>query len=570
MNEIDSNNEKSKYRIKAEELLENKNEIEYSDLSILETHRLIHELDVHQIELEMQNEELKKVKALQASAVEKYTDLYDFAPTGYLTLAKDSTIKELNFCASKLIGKDRHNLTNTQFIQYIEDNSKINFNAFLDNIFKNKINSNCEIYLTNIDDNITYVLLEGTYVESSNQCLVSMSNITAIILTKNELIKAKERAEESDRLKSSFLANISHEIRTPMNRILGFASLLKEPSLSGEDKYDYIEMIEKSGKRMLNLIDDIIHISKVDSGQEKVNISNTNINDIIEDLYSFFKPEVNSKNLEFGYANELEFSEANILTDNEKVYEILMNLIKNAIKFTDYGAIRFGYLTKGDKIEFFVKDTGIGIPENQKNFIYDRFRQGSESLSRLYEGAGLGLSISKAYIEMLDGEIWFESVVGKGTTFYFSLPYNTISRIQTVKESYFKKINDNFVNSKINILLAEDDITSQMLLERLLKNNTKQLIIVNNGIDAVETCKKNPDIDLILMDIKMPRIDGYEATARIREFNKNIIIIAQTAYAFENDKQKALDAGCNEYISKPIDFHLLKQLINKYFNIYNN
>ncbi|MDD4921084.1 MAG: ATP-binding protein [Bacteroidales bacterium] len=239
-----------------------------------------------------------------------------------------------------------------------------------------------------------------------------------------ELIAAKEQAEESDRLKTAFLANVSHEIRTPMNGILGFAGLLKEPHLTDENQQSYINIIEKSGERMLNIINDIVDISKIESRQMNVSISDTDVNELIDFIYSFFKPEVMQKGLLISIKKGLPDKKALIKTDREKVYAILTNLVKNAIKFTQVGSIEVGYYLNTKGLEFSVKDTGIGISQDQKKIIFERFRQGSEMLSRNYEGAGLGLSISKAYVEMLGGEIWVESVLGKGSTFYFTIPEN--------------------------------------------------------------------------------------------------------------------------------------------------
>jgi len=238
---------------------------------------------------------------------------------------------------------------------------------------------------------------------------------------------ALEKAEESDNLKSAFLANMSHEIRTPMNGILGFAELLKEPELTGEEQQKYIRIIEKSGIRMLNIINDIINISKIESGLMKVDIKNSNINDQIEDIYAFFKPEVEGKGMLLIFKNELPKDDANIKTDQEKFIAILTNLIKNAIKYSDQGTIEFGYkLIKNDttpELEFFVKDTGMGIPEDRQKAIFDRFIQIDNSDLTAFSGAGLGLSISKAYVEMLGGKIRVESEVRKGSAFYFTLPY---------------------------------------------------------------------------------------------------------------------------------------------------
>lgn len=258
------------------------------------------------------------------------------------------------------------------------------------------------------------------------------TDLTERITKENELKLAKEKAEESDRLKSAFLANMSHEIRTPMNGILGFAELLKEPDLTGEEQQAYIQIIEKSGARMLNIINDIIDISKIEAGLMKLYVKESNVNEQIKYIYTFFKPEVESKGLEFTCKTPVPEKEAFIKTDREKVYAILTNLVKNAIKFTEKGSIEFGYALKTDredaKLEFYVKDTGIGIPKDRKDAIFERFIQADIADNMARQGAGLGLSISKAYVEMLGGKIWVDSEEGVGSTFYFTLPYHECDR----------------------------------------------------------------------------------------------------------------------------------------------
>jgi len=389
--------------------------------------------------------------------------------------------------------------------------------------------------------------------------------------TNDELFIAKEKAEESDRLKSAFLANMSHEIRTPMNGILGFASLLKEQTLTGKVQTEFINIIEKSGARMLNIINDIVDISKIESGQMKMSVSETNVNEHIEYIYTFFKPEVDKKGLSLYFKSILSKNEAIIKTDSEKIYAILTNLIKNAIKFTDKGSIEFGYdLVKTQQtsvLQFFVKDSGVGIPKDRQHAIFERFVQADIGDKRAYQGAGLGLSITKAYVGMLGGEIWVKSEEQKGSTFYFTIPYNTgdSNNKFTIKNINLEiKTISEF--RKIKILIAEDDEASDMFITSLLKKYSNEIIHAKTGIEAVDICRNNPDIDLIMMDIQMFEMDGYEATKQIRQFNKDIIIIAQTAYALSGDKEKVIAVGCNDYISKPLNKNLLHTLIEKYFN----
>ena len=412
------------------------------------------------------------------------------------------------------------------------------------------------------------------------------TDITAIKYNEQELIKAKEKAEESDRLKSAFLANMSHEIRTPMNGILGFAGLLKEPDLSGEEQQKYIRIIEKSGARMLNIINNIIDISKIEAGLMEVDMRASNINDQIEDIYTFFKPEVEAKGMKLLSQYSLPSKDADIITDSNKFEAIITNLVKNAIKYTNHGTIEFGYTlvetqhaaspnpppaslnphpTPQPFLQFYVKDTGIGIPGDRLEAIFERFIQADISDKRALQGAGLGLAISKAYTEMLGGKLWVESEEGKGSIFYFTIPYNTGKHLETsinvaMQEDLAMRIKN------LKILIAEDDETSDLLITAILKNNSLQVSHVNSGDLAVEACRDNPDLDLVFMDIKMPGIDGYEATRQIRQFNKNVIIIAQTAYGLSGDREKALESGCNDYISKPINKEELQLLLRKYFD----
>ena len=410
------------------------------------------------------------------------------------------------------------------------------------------------------------------------------TDITAAKQMIEDLKTAKEKAEENERLKSAFLANMSHEIRTPMNGILGFAALLKEPKLSGEEQQEYIGIIEKSGARMLNIINDIITISKVESGQMKTFISQTNINEQIEYIYKFFKPEVEHKGIRISFNNPLSDNEATIKTDKEKIYAILTNLVKNAIKFSDKGSIELGYRIRkrqagkdkvydNDKaslvstpavLEFYVKDTGVGIPNDRIEAVFERFVQADIGDKRAFQGAGLGLSISKAYVEMLGGEIWVESQEGKGSTFYFTLPYTREPEVLKVAAAPESLTADNPEVKGFKILIAEDDEISGLLLSMAIKALVKKVLKATTGTETVEICRKNPDLDFVLMDIKMPEMDGLEATRQIRQFNNNVIIIAQTAYALAGDREKAIDAGCNDYIAKPFGQASLTAIMKKH------
>lgn len=377
-----------------------------------------------------------------------------------------------------------------------------------------------------------------------------------------ELLASKQKAEESDRLKTVFLQNISHEIRTPMNGILGFIELLNKDDLVEKDKKNYMDIVTKSGHRLLNTINDVIEISKIESGQISLHFSNVNIREVMTDLYDFFNKQTEEKGIKLIFNDTLSVKIPLIETDKSLIEKIMVNLLRNAVKFTNAGLIEFGYYKEKDQLIFYVLDTGCGIPVDRHEAILERFVQSDLNMTRAHEGSGLGLAIAKAYIELLGGKIKLESEENKGSKFYFNIPYIPVKQ----KDEFMvpEKISLTQLNKKITILIAEDDEFSYMYLERILKNEHITIIHANNGEDTVEIMKSNPGITMILMDIKMPRMNGLVATQHIRKFNPHVPIIAQTAYAFKEDKEEIFDSGCNDFITKPIERTELIRLIFKY------
>ena len=380
---------------------------------------------------------------------------------------------------------------------------------------------------------------------------------------------AKEKAEESDKLKSAFLANMSHEIRTPMNAIIGFSNLLNDNELLRADKDELISHIIHNSSTLLHLIDDIIDIAKIEAGQLEINKKNCQINKILNELfetYSEKKKLLHTKDIELVFKPGIENINFTTFTDPIRIQQILTNLIDNALKFTEEGKIEIGYTIKEKNkdsfLQFFVKDTGIGLSKDQQGQIFSRFTKFENDKKKLYRGAGLGLAICKNISNLLGGDIWVDSEPNQGSSFYFTIPYLKVSEDDIILKENQEENSYNWENK--TILIAEDEESNFRFLEIALAKTNVNIIRAHDGIEAIEKFQKN-DVDLILMDIKMPNMDGLEATRRIRKIDVDIIIIAQTAFAMENDEKISIKAGCNDYIAKPIRKPKLLVLINKYF-----
>lgn len=376
----------------------------------------------------------------------------------------------------------------------------------------------------------------------------------------NELLNAKEKAEESDRLKTAFLNNMSHEIRTPLNGIVGFTDFMTLPDISQEERMYYSRIIHQNCNQLTSIIDDIIKISTIEAGQEVIREKKININETLNHLYAQFNIRIDSPDVIFNYKTSLKDEKAEILTDATKVIQVLSNLISNAIKFTSKGSIEFGYELIENKLQFYVRDSGIGIESKYHDLIFERFRQVKTHSGKVYGGNGLGLAISKAYVELLGGKIWLRSILGIGTTFYFTLPYTPVKKDYTLKSST-KPIR---LDKSTTILIVEDEFSNYVLIEKILERIAVKSIHCMNGINAIEEVRGNPDIKLVLMDMKMPEMDGFEATQQIKAIRKDLPIIAQTAYTLDSDINKAINAGCSEVLVKPYKSNDLLEIILKY------
>jgi PAS domain S-box-containing protein len=397
------------------------------------------------------------------------------------------------------------------------------------------------------------------YIEITRQLTESLDHIKNM---NEELIDLKAKAEESDKLKTAFLANMSHEIRTPMNAIMGFSQFLLQPGLSKEKLQDFAQIINASSLQLMSVISDISDIAKIEAGNIAIETELVNINDLLNEIFVTYKKIVELKKLSLHYSNHHQNELIQIKTDGNRIKQVICNLLNNAIKFTREGYIEFGYTIKRDFIEFYTKDTGIGIvPENQE-LIFQRFRQVEETDNKMAAGNGLGLSISKALVEKLGGILTVYSALKAGSIFTFTIPYVNEMENAAIDEVTSKPSFRNW-NEK-TILIVEDEVNNHAYIEELLATTNVKILHAWDGHQAVEHVKKHSDISLVLMDIKMPIMDGYKATQLIKQIRPTLPVIAQTAYSISGDRKKILKAGCDNYIRKPIKKTIFMKMLNNY------
>jgi PAS domain S-box-containing protein len=376
-----------------------------------------------------------------------------------------------------------------------------------------------------------------------------------------DLIVAKEKAEESDKLKSAFLANMSHEIRTPMNGIIGFSEMLTDPILEEDKRQEYAKIVVNSSKQLLSIVNDILDISRIEAGEINISVEKFMINQLLQEVFLFFKPQTVKKGIHLELENAFSDTDCYIETDKNRLRQVIINLVSNAIKFTHEGKVIFGYTATKDTLEFYVKDTGIGIAKQMQVKIFERFRQAELDISKQYGGTGLGLSISQKLVRLLGGEIDVESEIGKGSIFSFTLPYNEKN------QNKITVTNLNIDFKKATILIAEDNETNYQLLEATLAKNNVTLYRAKNGKEAIQICSENYEITFVLMDLRMPLIDGISAAIEIKKTRPDLPIVIQSAYKMEEEKQNAMDAGCDDYLSKPIKKQDLIQCLSKFIMV---
>ncbi len=502
--------------------------------------RSIKDLQEHKARMVAEKELEKKSRALEQS------------PNSVVITDTNGIIEYVNPAAVKLSGFTRDDLIgkNHKILNYVENSEESALPVW------EKVNAGKvwygEIYnRKKLGEHYWEAVSIAPVMDNNNKIthyVTIKEDITDRKQMTRDLIAAKERAEVNDRLKTAFLHNISHEIRTPLNAIVGFSEFLNDPDLGADNRKHYTEIICQNSDKLLTIISDIVNLSTIEAGEEKVNEAEFNLNYMLNLLHEKFIDEARNKNITLNIKPFLPY-ETRIVSDEAKLSQVLTNLISNALKFTKQGEVTFGYVIKAKELEFFVEDSGIGIAPEMHKEIFKRFRQAGTTITSQCGGIGLGLAISKAYIELLGGKMWVVSALNQGSTFYFTIPYIKAKRnISSERKSH--KGSRTEIEEPKTVLVAEDEDSNFELVQALLNKMNIHIVRAITGHEAVATCKSK-HVDVVLMDIKMPEMDGYEAIRQIRKLMPTLPIIAQTAYASSADMNKAMTCGCTDFISKP-------------------
>ena len=534
--------------------------------------KLSHELALHQIELEIQNQELIEAKHNLEIAVEKYTGLYDFAPTGYLTLSREGEIIQLNFHVAKILGKERIRLIKSLFAFFVSIDTKLIYNNFLKAIYETKDKQSCEVTIYIKDSLPVIVYLVGIFNESSKNADISMVDITDrkqaevnLKIALDKLTISNKELEQSIQLnhdKDLFISALAHDLRNPFGMLFGYTELLLGDihTLPISEIENLVVEIYDSSHNSYSLLEDLLNWTRLRTGKFPFEPQKISFKNICEEIVKILSPNAITKNILVDFS---PMENITVIADVDMLKAILRNLVSNAIKFTNSnGKIKLSAKQVNQDILFSVSDNGVGIDKERLKKLFD-FSQFKTTLGTANErGTGFGLLLCKEFVDKQGGKIWVESEIGKGSTFNFTVPTLAeppIKNIASVSEEVNKVTN-------LKILIAEDNPALRFLLGNLVKSYSKEILYAENGEEALELYKNNSDINLVFLDFNMPKCNGYQVARQIRKHNSEVIIIMETADSYSDVIQDATKEGINDFFFKPYNKSFLNNLILKYFS----
>jgi PAS domain S-box-containing protein len=509
--------------------------------------------------------EKKKADEALRESEERFRFIFEYSSIGKALISPDGNFIHVNYAIAKMLDYSVEELEKLNFAEITHPSDMEKSKECMRSLLANELDKyRLEKRYLNKNGEIIWVDVSASLLRTESgdpkYFITSVMDITEKKERELELIKAKEKAEESDKLKTAFLHNISHEIRTPLNAITGFSDMIASQDPSYEKRKEFSQIIRTSSDQLLSIINDIITIATIEAGHEKLHEKESDINMILQLIKSQNSAKTESKNLAFTISSDLNDNEATVKVDKTKLIQILNNLVSNAIKFTHEGYIKVNCWLENNSIKFSIEDTGIGIQPEMHERIFERFFQIDYGDTRLYGGTGLGLSIVKSYIQLLKGQIRLESVPEKGSAFIISIPYKPSKRLEAAKIPV-ADIKEQI--GPATILIVEDETANYELIREYLSDLHLSIIYATDGLQAVKACENNPSISLVLMDVKMPRMDGYEAACEIKKFRPGLPIVIQTAYIFQNKREKSMSAYIDGFIEKPINKDVLMETLQK-------